>query len=73
MWKNNVSVLRVYATHGTQVVYAIFSGVTGWQRVKPGSPDGVSNITELLSAAKAHGRNVNVFLQGTQIERALML
>ena len=43
------------------------------ERVKPGAPDAVGNLTELLTAAKAHGRNVNVFLQGNEIERALML
>ena len=73
MWNNNVSVQTVYATNGAQAVWAIFGGIAGWKRVKPGSADGVGNLAELLSAAKAHGRNVNVFLQGNEIERALML
>ena len=73
MWNNNLSVQYVYATHGTQSVWAMFAGVSGWKRIKSGSADAVNNIAELLSAAKAHGRNVNVFLQGNEIERALML
>lgn len=73
MWNNNVSVQRVYATNGSQAVWAIFSGIAGWKRVKPGAADAVGNLAELLSAAKAHGRNVNVFLQGNEVERALML
>jgi len=73
MWNNNVNVQLVYATHGSQAVWAIFSGIAGWKRVKTGSADAVANITELLSAAKAHGRKVNVYLQGNDIERAIML
>lgn len=73
MWNNNQLVRFVYATHGTQQVRAVFSGLSGWKRVKPGSVDGVANLAELLSTAKAHGRKVNVFLQGNYIERAVML
>lgn len=72
MWNNNVNVQLVYANYGSQAVWATFSGIAGWKRVKTGSADAVANITELLSAAKAHGRKVNVFLQGSNIERAVM-
>ena len=73
MWNNNLTVQYVYATHGSQAVWAIFSGIAGWKRVKTGAADAVQNIAELLSTAKAHSRKVNVFLQGNDIERALML
>ena len=73
MWNSNQLVRLVYASHGTQQVWAMFSGITGWKRIKTGSTDAVANIAELLSTAKAHGRKVNVFLQGNEIERAIML
>lgn len=73
MWNNNLDVRYVYTTHGPELVWAYFSGLTGWKLVKQGAADGVANLAELLSTAKAHGRKVNVFLQGNNIERALML
>ncbi len=73
MWNSNQDVRYVYATHGSQQAWAMFVGMSGWKRVRQGSADGVGNITELLSTAKAHGRKVNVYLQNDQIERALML
>lgn len=73
MWNNNQLVRYVYATHGSQQVWAIFNGLSGWKRVKTGATDAVANIAELLSTAKAHGRKVNVYLQGNEITRAVML
>ena len=59
MWNNNLTVQYVYATYGTQAVWAIFSGIAGWKLIKKGSADAVANIAELLSTAKTHGRKVN--------------
>lgn len=73
MWTNNVSINHLYSTNNTQQVWAIFSGVSGWKRLKTGAADGVANLAELLSTAKAHGRKVNVFVVNNQVERALML
>lgn len=73
MWETNKDVRNVYSTHGPQQVWAIFSGISGWKRVRTGSPDGVTNVAEILTTAKMHGRKVNVFLDNNQVERALML
>jgi len=73
MWETNKDITHLYVTHGTQQSWAILSGLSGWKRVRTGSPDGVANISQVLSEAKARGRKVNVFLNNNQIERALML
>lgn len=73
MWESNKDIGLLYSTHGSQQVWATLSGISGWKRVKPGSPDGVGNVAEVLSTAKAHGRKVNVYLQNNEIERALMV
>lgn len=72
MWESNKDVQHLYATHGATQVWAIFSGLPGWRRLSPDSPDGVSNVAALLASAKAHGRKVSVFINGNEIERALM-
>lgn len=73
MWETNKDVLHVYATFGAQQVYTIFSGISGWKRVAPTSPDGVTNVAQLLKTAKAHGRKVSVYLNNNMVERAWML
>lgn len=73
MWETNKDVRFVYASHGTQQVWAILDGLAGWKRVRTGSPDGVANVSQVLATAKLHGRKVNVYLDSDQIERALML
>jgi hypothetical protein len=73
MWENNRIVQSVYASHGAQQVWAMFEGLSGWKRIAATSPDGVTNVTKLLTTAKAHGRRVNVYLAGNDIERAWMV
>jgi serine/threonine protein phosphatase PrpC len=73
MWNNNKDVQFVYSTHGPQQVWAIFDGMPGWKRAKVGSADGVQNVAEILTTAKAYGRKVNVYLTGDDIERVVML
>lgn len=73
MWESNKDIRYVYATHGSQQVWAIFDGISGWKRVKTGSTDGVHNVAELLMTAKGYGRKVNVYLSGQEIERVVML
>lgn len=73
MWETNKTVTHLYSTNGTQQFYAILSGLSGWKRVRTGSPDGVANVAQVLTTAKTHGRNVNVYMNGSFIERALML
>ena len=73
MWNNNVDVAHLYATHGAQQVWAIFSGINGWKRLRTGAADGVTNLAKVLSTAKANGRKVNVYIANDQVERAMML
>ena len=67
MWETNKDVRFVYSTIGSQQFWALFTGTSGWKRVKTGSPDGVANVAEILTTAKMHGRKVNVFLQGNPV------
>ncbi len=72
MWEQNKDVQYVYSTHNSRQVWAIVSGVSGWKQVKTDSPDGVANIARILSAAKGHGRKVDIYLDGGNIARVLM-
>ena len=73
MWHTNKLIQHLYAVNGAQQIWAIFDGLPGWKRVAATSPDGVTNVGTLLSSAKAHGRQVSVFINNDQVERAWML
>ena len=73
MWESNKEVRLLYSTQGSQQFWAILGGMSGWKRVRMGSPDGVANVAQILTTAKMHGRKVNVFLNSDQIERAVLL
>ncbi len=72
MWHNNVSVVRVYTSHHSQNCWAILSGISGWQKIKTGATDGVTNVHAALSAALASNRNVDVYIVSNQIERVTL-
>ena len=75
MWHNNKSVVRTHSKNGAKLAWAIVDGVAsnGWVRIGPSSADGVTNLLMLLSMARANGRNVDVFLDGTnQITQATL-
>lgn len=72
-WQNNKLVQHFYVAHASEQAWAIFDGISGWKRIKPGAADGVSNLAALLSTAKTHDRRVNVFLNGNDVERAVLL
>lgn len=72
MWHNNLSVSRVYTSKHSQNCYAILSGISGWKKVQTGSSDGVTNVHIALSAAKANGRKVDVYIVSNQIERVTL-
>ena len=73
MWHNNKTVVRTYTRDGTRMAWAIIQGVSGWLRIRPSSPDGVTNIFVILCAAQANGRHVNVFIQNNQISQATLV
>lgn len=72
MWHYNVTIQKVYVTHDPQNVWAAFAGVSGWQRIKPGAADGVTNVGALLSTAFANNRKVDVYLVSNEIQRAIL-
>lgn len=68
-WSNNRTVIRTHAKHGAQMAWALLDG-TGWIRVAPHSPDGVTNNLAILSEALANGRKVDVLFQQGSITEA---
>ena len=74
MWYKSKLVLYVYAHVNSQVAYATIEGLSGWKRIAPISVDGVTNVLDVLSTAKANGRRVSVFIQSDdQILAAYLL
>jgi hypothetical protein len=72
MWHSNKSVIRTHSKNGTKMAWAMINGISGWLRIKPTCVDGVANILLILSSAKANGRNVDVYINGDQIEQATL-
>lgn len=68
-WSNNRTVVRTHAKNSAQMAWTILNG-TGWIRVAPRSPDGVTNNLAVLSEALAHGRKVDVLLQQGSVAEA---
>ncbi len=68
-WSNNRTVVRTHAKNSAQMAWAVLNG-TGWIRVAPRSPDGVTNNLAILSEALANGRKVDVLLQQGSITEA---
>ena len=73
-WINNKRVMYTYGHTNTLHAFAIIEDLSGWKRIAPVSADGVTNVLEVLKAAKGSGRRVNVYLDETgQIHAAIML
>ena len=70
-WRNNRTVVRTHAKHQSQMAWAILDG-TGWIRIAPRSPDGVTNTLAVLSEALANGRKADVLLQQGSIVEATL-
>ena len=66
MWYNNKLVLATFAHHTTQWVWANIDGI-GWLRIKDGAVDGLSNLSIMMNAARASGRTVNVYVDGSNL------
>jgi hypothetical protein len=54
------------------MAWAIISGIAGYKRIRPASPDGVTNIFMILCAARANGRTVDVYIHNNQITQATL-
>lgn len=72
-WQYNRLVESVYAHTNTATAYAIIEDVNGWIRIAATSPDGVTNVLNLLIAAKANERRVNVYIANDEIQAAYLL
>ena len=74
MWHSNKTVVSVYAHANPKTAYAIIDGISGWKLIKQTSTDGVSNVLNVLSAAKANGKKVNVSIAtDNKIEAAYII
>ncbi|MDH5669781.1 MAG: hypothetical protein OEY86_17415 [Nitrospira sp.] len=72
MWHNNKTVTRTHSKNGSQMAWAIISGISGWKRIKPASADGVTNVFVILSAALANNRKVDVYIKDGFITQATL-
>ena len=74
MWYWNRIVVRTHAKNGSRMAWAIIPGVgiPGWIRIRPATPDGVTNVFMILCAALANSRRVDVFIQGGSITQATL-
>jgi M6 family metalloprotease-like protein len=61
-WIKNRKVIYSYGHVNTKYAFAVIEGLSGWKRIAPVSPDGVSNVLKILKAAQANGRRVNVYI-----------
>ena len=61
-WVNNRRVIYTYAHVNTKYAFAIIEGLSGWKQIAPVSPDGVSNVLDILKVAQANGRRVSVYI-----------
>jgi len=59
MWHHNKQVNMTFASNDSQNAWAQIDTL-GWRRVKPGSPDGTTNLYALLVSATANDRLVSV-------------
>jgi hypothetical protein len=62
MWYSNKLVFYTYAHVNTQYAFAIIEGLSGWKRIAPSSPDGVTNVLDILKVAQANDRKVSVYI-----------
>ncbi len=70
-WSNSRTVIRAHARNGSMMAWAVLNG-SGWIRVQPASPDGVTNNLLILCEALANGRQVDVLMQDGAIAQAVL-
>jgi M6 family metalloprotease-like protein len=64
-WVYGKKVSYVSGDHNTKWAHAIIQGYDGWRRIKPTSPDGVTNILIILKTAVAYNKSVNILFEAT--------
>jgi len=70
-WHSNKTVLQVYSTYHSQNAWARIQDL-GWRKVKTGETDGVTNTFIALCEARANSRTVNVYANGSNINRVYL-
>jgi hypothetical protein len=71
-WHSNKAVAQTYATHQAKNAWVNLTGL-GWRRIHPDAPDGVTNVFAQCVWARAQGRNITVFADGTNVYQAYLL
>jgi hypothetical protein len=72
MWHNNLTVISTHCKNPTQQAWVIIQGFSGWLRIKPQSPDGVTNVFLLLTTALANNRKVDALIVNNEITEATL-
>jgi hypothetical protein len=54
------------------MAWAIIQGSSSWLRIRPTSPDGVTNTVTILCEALANNRTVDVYMYNGQIAQATL-
>jgi hypothetical protein len=70
-WFYNLNVVRTHAKYHSQMTWAILDG-SGWLRIKPNSPDGVTNLFMLLCDGLANNRKVDAYIRDNQIQQVTL-
>jgi C1A family cysteine protease len=71
-WQHDIIVTQVYASRDSMNAWAHFDGI-GWRRIRPGSPDGVTNLLMLLAQAVAKGKKVTVLTDANFVYQAYLI
>ncbi len=61
-WITNKLVLYTYAHANAKQAFAIIEGLSGWLKIAPSSEDGVTNVLNILNAAKVNDNRVSVYI-----------
>ncbi|RYZ30449.1 MAG: M6 family metalloprotease domain-containing protein, partial [Chitinophagaceae bacterium] len=64
-WVYGKKITYVSGDRNTKWAHAIIQGYDGWRRIKPTSPDGVTNILIILKTAAAYNKLVNILFEET--------
>lgn len=71
-WHRNMTVALTYATYHSQNAWVYIYSM-GWRKIKTGSTDGITNMFAAFCEAKANGRKVNVYADGSTVYRMELL
>lgn len=72
VWHYNMTVTMTYATHHSQNAW-VHINTLGWRKIKPESPDGVTNMFIAFCEALANNHKVHVYADGTFVYSMYLL